>query len=250
MSYIDTFSHSEVGSLFGLPLYHPLVTLGDEGCFANSKDLILGGGSGEHPIMRINNLSYCVGLFLVEFGRYSPHLYESKYGDFLKQYQELTEKHTNYLGENDLHPYDILEYNWNIRSVANFYTEVLNSYKNLSSQWSLKDEHSGEYLTCLAIGEIVFYGGKRLLPDELSELLTITAFNHTGHSVSLYDTVYPLFNLLKVPVPGSRYGGCLYARHPETKQIWQRSTDVSFYKEKETLALIPKDYLLFQPTEK
>ena len=52
MSYIDTFDHELVGFFAGLPLYHPLETVtgsdGDEfGC--TPRQLVLGGGSGEHP---------------------------------------------------------------------------------------------------------------------------------------------------------------------------------------------------------
>jgi hypothetical protein len=52
MSYIDTFDHELVGFFAGLPLYRPLEIVagsgGDEfGC--TPLQLVLGGGSGEHP---------------------------------------------------------------------------------------------------------------------------------------------------------------------------------------------------------
>jgi hypothetical protein len=56
MSYIDSFDHDLVGFFGGLPIYHPTQDISgaaiDPQEFAcNSRQLILGGGEGEHPAL-------------------------------------------------------------------------------------------------------------------------------------------------------------------------------------------------------
>jgi hypothetical protein len=64
MSAIDTMNHAHVGNFFGLPIYwvldeSPLDYLTDEkddgSKVINKKFLSIGGGSGEHPALIINN---------------------------------------------------------------------------------------------------------------------------------------------------------------------------------------------------
>jgi hypothetical protein len=71
MSYIDTFDdtfdHGLVGFFAGLPRYHPLETVagsgGDElGC--TPRQLVLGGGSGEHPAVVLRQPPAAVMAFL------------------------------------------------------------------------------------------------------------------------------------------------------------------------------------------
>jgi hypothetical protein len=60
MSYIDTIPHEQLGSLAGYPLYHPLATRlaarGDYDFGCSSANVVLGGGSGEHPAMVVHQL--------------------------------------------------------------------------------------------------------------------------------------------------------------------------------------------------
>jgi hypothetical protein len=67
MSYIDAFDHELVGFFAGLPLYHPLEAVtgsgGDEfGC--TPRQLVLGGGSGEHPAIVLRQPPAAVAAFL------------------------------------------------------------------------------------------------------------------------------------------------------------------------------------------
>ena len=60
MSYIDTFDHELVGFFGGLPLYHPLESVDgggikDEDFGCTPTQLVLGGGSGEHPGLVLTN---------------------------------------------------------------------------------------------------------------------------------------------------------------------------------------------------
>jgi hypothetical protein len=67
MSYIDTFDYELVGFFAGLPLYHPLEAVagagGDEfGC--TPRQLVLGGGGGEHPAVVLRQPPAAVMAFL------------------------------------------------------------------------------------------------------------------------------------------------------------------------------------------
>lgn len=63
MSHIDSFKHEIVGLFGSIPIYHPLEEI--DGDFqADETQLILGGGSGEHPAMVIENPVKSVALFL------------------------------------------------------------------------------------------------------------------------------------------------------------------------------------------
>jgi hypothetical protein len=69
MSYIDTLRHERLGSLLGLALYHPLETRRaprgsyDFGC--TPFNLVLGGGSGEHPALVVHQLEQLVHYYLL-----------------------------------------------------------------------------------------------------------------------------------------------------------------------------------------
>jgi hypothetical protein len=68
MTYIDTFDHEFVGFFAGLPLYHPTQSIparqhADEfGC--TSRQLVLGGGPGEHPALVVTDADGAVLHFL------------------------------------------------------------------------------------------------------------------------------------------------------------------------------------------
>lgn len=70
MSYIDTIKHELVGYLNGLPIYHPLENLprskwGDPDFSCDQSNLVIGGGSGEHPGLVIHNLPSLVCEYLL-----------------------------------------------------------------------------------------------------------------------------------------------------------------------------------------
>ncbi len=70
MSYIDIFPHRRVGTLAGYPLYHPTSDITGHGrghpqFSATPKNLILGGGSGEHPGLVVHEFDVIVRLYLL-----------------------------------------------------------------------------------------------------------------------------------------------------------------------------------------
>lgn len=60
MSHIDSFAHRQVGTLLGrYPIYQALEKINGD-FYARRGQLILGGGSGEHPAMVILDPAACV----------------------------------------------------------------------------------------------------------------------------------------------------------------------------------------------
>lgn len=65
MSHIDSFRHQLVGSFIGLPVYLPLEDIrGDFNC--TTRQLVIGGGSGEHPALVLQDPPGAVAEFLSE----------------------------------------------------------------------------------------------------------------------------------------------------------------------------------------
>lgn len=71
MSYIDTIEHRQVGYFAGYPLYHPTKAhkAGSRGAYDFSctpQNLVIGGGSGEHPGLVLHNFDQMARLYLLE----------------------------------------------------------------------------------------------------------------------------------------------------------------------------------------
>lgn len=62
MSHIDTINHSHIGWLSNIPVYHPLEK--DKFYDFDEKSIVLGGGSGEHPIFVIYNMNACLKYYI------------------------------------------------------------------------------------------------------------------------------------------------------------------------------------------
>lgn len=75
MSYIDTIKHERVGTLVGYPIYHPLerspyrakTRRGAYDFTCGPLNLVLGGGSGEHPGMVIHRPGQLVIMYLLDY---------------------------------------------------------------------------------------------------------------------------------------------------------------------------------------
>ncbi|MGY5956774.1 hypothetical protein ACUY4R_000817 [Kosakonia sp. BK9b] len=71
MSYIDSYDHEWIGELGYLPIYHPLQNIEGEGrgaydFSATPENLVLGGGSGEHPALVVHQLPSLAAIFLYD----------------------------------------------------------------------------------------------------------------------------------------------------------------------------------------
>jgi len=70
MSYIDSIKHEMVGYINGLPIYHPLETIkdgawGERDFSCSPENLVIGGGSGEHPALVVHHLGSLVARYLL-----------------------------------------------------------------------------------------------------------------------------------------------------------------------------------------
>ena len=69
MSYIDTIDHELVGFFAGLLVYYPLDTItgnppGSHDFNCNPRQLVVGGGGGEHPALALQRPDCAVAYFV------------------------------------------------------------------------------------------------------------------------------------------------------------------------------------------
>lgn len=154
MSYIDTFAHDIVGYLAGYPLYRPraeVKAVAGTGNFSCSFDnLVLGGGSGEHPALVIHKLD-----------RLAAHFLWDEHGLELEgAYPFLPESFFEFVG-------------WGIEHYAIFDARVRSP--TLAVPYDLAEHGTIERWLALTIGELVW----RCFPDEAqataSELVRLKA---------------------------------------------------------------------------
>ncbi|MFN7733623.1 MAG: hypothetical protein ACK5OB_17125 [Pirellula sp.] len=71
MSYIDSFDHEFIGYFGGIPVYHPLEAVpasADTRDFAcGPENLVIGGGSGEHPGLVVKDVGETVNCFVQDW---------------------------------------------------------------------------------------------------------------------------------------------------------------------------------------
>ena len=165
MSYIDTIEHELVGYLNGLPIYHPLEVVETEkwGAYdfsCSPKNLVIGGGAGEHPGLVIHNLGYLVVGFMLEaFNKINEIKEEKKYHcDFVLPAEETI---------NSLHDIlfaqegDCMEFcGWSMHH----FKEFIESAKSPLHATPLLKEADAEEWIKDSIGEFVFYSLPELNP--------------------------------------------------------------------------------------
>ncbi|MEM6551658.1 MAG: hypothetical protein AAF750_05980 [Planctomycetota bacterium] len=66
MSFIDNYEHEYVGHFGHLPIYHPTEVIDGPDFQADPSNLVLGGGSGEHPALVIHHLEQLAFAFLCD----------------------------------------------------------------------------------------------------------------------------------------------------------------------------------------
>lgn len=154
MSHIDSFKHEIVGLFGSLPVYHPLEAIeGDFKCMPHQ--LVLGGGSGEHPALVFEDLTACVALFL---------------GDV-----SLRNKNLKFLGPViSSHLPDSIEelltfYDWNEHTHQAFY--AICTSEGLPNPYQPNYHKMGyEKWLLMGIGEFVFYACPNLCPILMNKL--------------------------------------------------------------------------------
>ena len=156
MSYIDCLDHEYIGQLGYLPIYRVLETVvsekwGDYDFGATPNNLILGGGSGEHPALVVHKLQNLVARFLCE------QISE-------EQSEELTQKERDYildLYEED----DILEFcDWTVDNYSRFRKMAKKAYTPLEKDENGCRERVEEWLY-KSLGELVYFSLPELNPE-------------------------------------------------------------------------------------
>lgn len=172
MSYIDTINHSYVGNFAGLPVYHPLENLDEEKqdeFSATPQNLILGGGSGEHPGLVIQDLDFCVWQFLDALVDL-----QNKDMDKLEFFTKFEKGIPNYtMSEHTI--YSNLEYStWPMQNVARFVEQVNKEFDESIEYYKTKDKFNRsavELKINIMIGEFVFFAAKKLISEPLLEYI-------------------------------------------------------------------------------
>lgn len=179
MSHIDSFKHEIVG-LFGcLPVYHPLQKIdGDFQCDENQ--LILGGGSGEHPALIVKDLLSAVSWFLddeldsVDTDDVNHRDYPLK--KYVSDWRAVIEEHVKW----DLK--DNLEFSeWSVETYSQFYKLCLS--KSLPNPYNEKLEKFFESWLIKGFGEFVFFAMPHLVPEIINRLDNpYKYFNHMRYN--------------------------------------------------------------------
>ncbi len=166
MSHIDSFKHELVGLFGGLPLYHPLEKI--DGDFqADERQLILGGGSGEHPAMVIENPLAAVAWFLrdelnsLKGDNIKTKDYPLK--RYIAQWESVIKEHESWDSNEVLKFYD-----WTIETYKNFYD--LSTSKAMPNPYSEDSSKEIEEWLILGLGEFIFFAMPELASPILEKL--------------------------------------------------------------------------------
>lgn len=181
MSYIDSFDHEYIGYLGYLPIYRPLEEIkgdkwGGYDFSANPGNIILGGGSGEHPGLVVHKLECVAAKFL--------------YDQITDEEEErIPKRDTDYLI--DLcYADDILEFcSWSI----NQYASLKEMAESKSFMTPLGEDEKVEEWLCKSIGELVFYSLTDLNPehDRLTAIFSLFNIVASMRNVACTPPGYP-----------------------------------------------------------
>lgn len=167
MSFIDTIEHSHVGSFMDISIYHPLVSTTDNDDFlVTRKNLLIGGGSGEHPALILKDIDVCVWMFLDACFDLETHEAD-EIKSARKGWQKISDNY-NSSSEN----LDFIS--WSLEQLVQFSNRVKKKAKKELKYYQKKDEilsYSIEMLINIMIGEFVFFSGKSLISEELNDYI-------------------------------------------------------------------------------
>lgn len=149
MSYIDTFDHELVGCIVGLPIYHPLERVENSGDvpteFGTSPDqLVIGGGSGEHPAILLLDLPQAVS-HLFNAALYYSNIVEPSFPEEIQ-----------FLLDQAIESQTLLAFpGWDVQTYANFYQRCTS--KALFTPFNPDKFMSLESWLVASLGELLYF---------------------------------------------------------------------------------------------
>lgn len=182
MSHIDGYDHEIIGSLGYLPIYHPLETIegdGGWGAFdfsATPQNLVLGGGSGEHPGLVVHHLPSLAARFLLD------SLAESESA-------LLSREESDYVGEL-YYVSDTLEFcGWSIRQ----YAALLEMAQSVTFMHPVGENEAVEDWLERSLGELIWFALPELNPEHarLAAIFQRFGINPTMRNVAVDPPGYP-----------------------------------------------------------
>ena len=184
MSHIDSYQHEYLGQFGYLPIYRFLEKVeapwGDHDFGGGPENLVLGGGSGEHPGLVLHELEHFVFYFLYEQ---------------LKEEEQQTLKDQRYA---DLKPYfyaqrtRLLEFcQWSVINYVDF-DEMARSERMPTP---CTEEESIEDWIMASFGELIYYSLTEMNPkqQELKELFAPFDIMPTMQNITLSPPGYPKY---------------------------------------------------------
>jgi hypothetical protein len=216
MSDIDTGNHSSVGTFLKLPLYHPLNEF-EMDCFnVNEKNLVLGGGSGEHPALKIVSLEIAVSEYLQLLSELNGEKDDEENQLFENTHYKKWEK--DYSKESYLHPSWNLEYDsgWDMEHISRLKKRIDKKFEKSMNKFHFdstkfdknkREKKITEILTHMSseeklhamIGEFVFYSAKHLLDNDFQNFLKDIDLEKAGKAQIPFDAIqvapkgYPVY---------------------------------------------------------
>lgn len=207
MSHIDSYDHSEVGLLFGIPLYHPLTEIDmDFGSPpANSSSFILGGGSGEHSAMIIRHLNYCLFMYL-EFIAEQKNI---ELSDCCPKYAQQLDLLLNA----EVNKWTNLEYQWSMNDVSNLVNIVNQEFAIIALTEDTKNHYDPEQKILIMIGDIIYQHAIHLL--NIHDIDALTEVENL-----LDKNTFPHWNSFKPAISGKCAGRYLIKDEKESRVVW------------------------------
>ena len=197
MSHIDSYQHEYLGQFGYLPVYRFLEKVeapwGDHDFGGGPENLVLGGGSGEHPGLVLHGLEHFVFYFLYNQLReeQQEELKDKRYAD-LKPYF--------YTGTTDL-----LEFcQWGVQSYVDF-DEMARSER---METPCPEEEPVEYWILASFGELIYYSLPEMNPkqNELNEIFKPYDIQPTMGNIKLSPPGYPRYRGYKITDGKSEIG--------------------------------------------
>lgn len=208
MSTIDTFDHSYVGFFNHVPLYHPLEK-GDMDYFeVNSQNLVIGGGSGEHPSMMVENLNACLGCFLESFLDFESS--KDKKDEFLTFLDSL---------DGSIGLYNVMDNlqmgGWDMATIGHFHVTLDEHFKKINAIPKTHDSSrysSDEEKIQIMLGEFLYFSGRSLLSESVNTLLN-------EQEELLQGVVFPIFCAIERNPKGYPISGGYFDKS-ESKRVY------------------------------